>query len=217
LQFGNRSSSNQHQGHTLLSTKLKNQADFTPQTAELGLITGVCTVLVGAMLLSFIRIDLVSTQLAMGRHAADTCARKPLDNIVAVVRRAQKYGASQAFIYSAAASDISIYLDSNGATARFWLDTSAQPYTLKYTTAAGTQVIATALTGLTFTYYLATGNTPSQGSCWRTTTNPYVPTSAELPNIVAVSVAITYPVDGSSQTYTCTVRLRNASRAVSGK
>ncbi len=181
------------------------------------LITGLCTVLVGAMLLTFIRIDLVSTQLAMGRHAADTCARKPLDNIVAVVRRAQKYGGNQAFISAAAASDVSIYLDTNGATARFWLDTSVQPYTLKYTTAGDTRVIATALTGLTFTYYLATGNTPSQGSCWRTTTNPYVPTSVELPNVVAVGISITYPVDGSTQTYTSTVRIRNASRAISGK
>jgi hypothetical protein len=181
------------------------------------LITGLCTVLVGAMLLSFIRIDLVSTQVAMGRHAADTCARKPLDNMVAVIRRAASYGSGNTTIASAAASDITVYTSTAGATARFWLDTSAVPYTLKYVTASGTQVIGTGLTGLTFTYYLPTGNTPSQGACWKTTTNPYLPTSAELPNITAVGITVNYPVDSVSQTFTCTVRLRNGSRGVSGK
>ena len=181
------------------------------------LITGLCTVLVGAMVLSFIRIDLVSTQIAMGRHAADTCARKPLDKMVAVIRRASPYGISNNTISSAAASDITVYTSTSGDTARFWLDSSAQPYTLKYTTAAGTQVIGTGVTGLTFTYYLPTGNTPAQGSCWKTTTNPYMPTSAELSNVTAVGIAVNYPVDNVSQTFTCTVRLRNGSRGVSGK
>lgn len=180
------------------------------------LISGMCTVLVGAMLLGFIRINMTSLQLTMGQHYADMNSRRPLDNLADCIRKAQAYGTGQACLSTATSSSITIYTDLNGNTARYWLDTSAQPYTIKSTIGGVTQIIGTGVNSLQFTYYLPTGNTPSQGACWRTTANPNAPTTIEMPNIVAVNISLSTTIDSATRTYTTPVRLRNGSRTVSG-
>lgn len=180
------------------------------------LVSLACTVLIGAAILSFIRINMVSTKLTMDQHSADQQARRPLDNVADCVRKAQGYGTGQAVIALGTASSITIYDDLLGNTSQYWLDTSSSPYRLKRTRTAGTVQLATGVQSLLYTYYLASGLTPAQGSAWTATANPNAPTTTEMPNIVAVRITLTVTIDGTTRTFTTPVRLRNGSRAVSG-
>ena len=180
------------------------------------LLSSVMGLLVGAMLLMFIRIHMVSRQLAMYQHSAETTAWRPMHRLADNLRKAQTYGAGNPTLAAANATSFTMYDDNLGTTSRYWLDTSGQPYVLNRTRGTQTLVLATGLQGLTFTYYIATGKTPAQGAAWATTLNPNAPTALELPSIVAVGVTITVNVLTGTRDMTTTIRLRNAPRTISG-
>ena len=171
---------------------------------------------VGSMLLMFIRIHMVSRQLAMDQHSAELTAWRPMHRLADNLRKAQSYGTGNPTLAAATGSSLTLYDDSLGNTSRYWLDTSTQPYVLSRTRGTQTLTLATGLQALTFTYYLATGKTPAQGSCWGTTANPNAPTLAEMPLVVAVGVTVTVAIDGGTRDTTTTVRLRNGPRTKSG-
>lgn len=171
---------------------------------------------VGSMLLMFIRIHMVSRQLAMDQHSAELTAWRPMHRLADNLRKAQTYGVGNPTLAAATSNSLTLYDDALGNTSRYWLDTSTPPYVLNRTRGTQTLVLATGLQALTFTYYLATGKTPAQGSCWATTVNPNAPTLLEIPLIVAVGVTITVNVDGGNRDATTTIRLRNAPRTISG-
>lgn len=180
------------------------------------ILSSFLSLLIGAMLLMFVRIHMVSRQLAMDQHSAELTAWRPMHRLSDNIRKAYPYGSGSATISAGTATSITIYDDSSGATSRYWIDSTASPLTLNRTRGTQTLVIATGLQALSFTYYTATGKTPSQGACWATTLNPSVPTTAELPNIVAVGVTITVTVGTGTRTMTTQIRLRNGPRTVSG-
>lgn len=179
-------------------------------------LSSAMSLLVGAMLLMFIRIHMVSRQLAMDQHSAETTAWRPMHRLADNLRKAQPYGAGNPTLAAATANSLTMYDDSLGTTSRYWLDTTTQPYVLNRTRGAQTLALATGLQGLTYTYYLATGKTPAQGAAWATTANPNAPSALELPNIVAVGVTITVNVLTGTRDMTATIRLRNGPRTVSG-
>jgi hypothetical protein len=180
------------------------------------LLSTLLSLLVGAMLLLFVRIHMVSRQLAMDQHSSELTAWRPMHQLADDLRRAYPYGSGGAVLYAATASSVTIYTNSTGSTARYWLDSTQTPPVLNMTTGTTTVMLANGLNTLTFTYYLATGNTVSQGACWKTTTNPNAPTTTEMPNVVAIGVTITTTVGGTSRTFTTDVRLRNGPRTISG-
>jgi hypothetical protein len=178
--------------------------------------TSFLSLFVGSMLLMFIRIHMVSRQLAMDQHSAELTAWRPMHRLADNLRKAQTYGAGNSTLAAGTASSLTLYDDSLGNTSRYWLDTTAQPYVLRQTRGTQTLALATGLQALKFTYYVATGKTPAQGSCWATTANPNAPIVAEMPLIVAVGATITVAVDGGTRDMTTTIRLRNAPRTISG-
>jgi hypothetical protein len=180
------------------------------------LLSSFISLLIGAMLLMFVRIHVVSRQLAMDQHSAELTAWRPMHRLADNLRKAQSVGTGSATLSEATATAFTMYDDSAGTTSRYWLDSSASPLTLNRTRGTQTLVIATGMKALKFTYYLATGKTPSQGACWATTINPNAPTAVEMPNIVAVGVTITTTGGNGIRNLTTTVRLRNAPRTISG-
>lgn len=180
------------------------------------LLTSFLSLLIGAMLLMFVRIHMVSRQLAMDQHSAELTAWRPMHRLADNLRKAYPYGTGGATIAAGTANSITIYDDSVGTTSRYWVDTTVSPYTLNRTRGTQTLTIANSFQALTFTYYTATGKTPSQGACWATTANPNAPTSAEMPNVVAIGVTITVKVGTGARTMTTAVRLRNGPRTISG-
>jgi len=168
------------------------------------------------MILAFVQVDIVAVQETMGQNAADFQARRPLDNLADCIRKAQPYGTGGASLSAATGTSITIYTDMAGDTGQYWLNTTTSPYSLESTIGGVTQVLSSKINSLSFVYYLPTGNTPSQGSCWKTTASPSAPTAAEMPNITAVDITITYQIDQVTRTYTTPIRLRNGSRSVSG-
>jgi hypothetical protein len=180
------------------------------------LLSSLMGLLVGAMLLMFIRIHMVSRQLAMDQHSAETTAWRPMHRLADNLRKAQTYGVGNPTLAAATATSFTMYDDNLGTTSRYWLDTSVQPYVLNRTRGTQTLVLATGLQGLTYTYYVATGKTSAQGAAWATTLNPNAPTALELPIIVAVGVTITVNVLTGTRDMTTTIRLRNAPRTISG-
>jgi len=182
------------------------------------LLSTVLSLLVGAMLLMFVRIHMVSRQLAMDQHSSEMTAWRPMHRLVDNLRKAYPYDVvTGACISAASATSITIYDDGAGTTSRYWLDTTQSPPVLNRTRGTQTLMLANGLQSLSYTYYVATGNSVSQGACWVTTTNPNVPTTAEMSKIVAVGVTITTMVGGNTRTFTSAVRLRNGSRAISGQ
>ena len=180
------------------------------------LLSSALSLFVGSMLLMFVRIHMVSRQLAMDQHSAELTAWRPMHLLADNLRKAQQYGSSNATLAAATANSVTLYDDTLGNTSRYWLDATQTPPVLNRTRGTQTQQLATGMKALTFTYYLATGKTPAQGACWVATANPNAPTAAELPNIVAVGVTITVAVDGGTRDMTTTVRLRNGPRTISG-
>ncbi len=178
-------------------------------------LSGGMGLLVAAMLLMFVRVTMVSQQLTTDQHNAELIAWRPMHRLADNLRKAQIYGSQM--ISAGTATTVTIYDDTSGNTSYYWLDSIAIPHTLNRTRGLATQTLATGMTSLQFTYYLATGKTPAQGACWVTTANPHAPTTAELPNVVAVGITITMPLDGSTRTMTSVVRLRNGSRSISGQ
>ncbi len=172
--------------------------------------------LVGAMLVMFVRITAVSQQLTMDQHTAELTGWRPMHRLADNLRKAQSYGTGNPTLLAATSSSLTLYDDSLGNTSQYWLDSIAQPHTLNRTRASTTQMLAIGIVSLKFTYYLATGNTPVQGACWVTTASPNAPSAAEMPNVVAVGITITMPLDGATRDLTTTVRIRNAPRTVSG-
>lgn len=181
------------------------------------LLSTVLSLLVGAMLLMFVRIHMVSRQLAMDQHSSELTAWRPMHRLADNLRKAYPYGTSGASISAATATSVTIYDDSAGTTSRYWLDATQTPPVLNRTRGTQTLMLANGLNSLTYTYYVATGKTVAQGACWVTTTNPSSPTTAEMANIVAVGITITTNVAGTSRTFTSAVRLRNGSRSISGQ
>jgi len=182
------------------------------------LLSTVLSLLVGAMLLMFVRIHMVSRQLAMDQHSSEMTAWRPMHRLADNLRKAYPFDVTNnACISAASINSVTIYDDSSGATSRYWLDATQTPPVLNRTRGTQTLMLANGLNSLTYTYYLATGNTVAQGPCWVTTTNPNSPTTAELSRIVAIGITITTNVAGTSRTFTTAVRLRNGSRAISGQ
>lgn len=171
---------------------------------------------VGSMLLMFVRIHMVSRQLAMDQHSAELTAWRPMHRLADNLRKAQTFLGVSTTLAAATGTSVTLYDDTLGNTSRYWLDTSAQPYVLNRTRGTQTLTVATGLQALKFTYYLATGNTPAQGACWVPTANPNVPTVQEIPNIVAVGVTITVTVGSGTRDMTTNIRLRNGPRTISG-
>lgn len=171
---------------------------------------------VGSMLLMFVRIHMVSRQLAMDQHSAELTAWRPMHRLADNLRKAQTFLGVSTTLAAATGTSVTLYDDTLGNTSRYWLDTSAQPYALNRTRGTQTLTVATGLQALKFTYYLATGNTPAQGACWVTTANPNAPTVLEIPKIVAVGVTITVTVGGGTRDMTTNIRLRNGPRTISG-
>lgn len=180
------------------------------------LLSSVLSLLVGAMLLMFVRIHMVSRQLALDQHSSELTAWRPMHRLADNLRKAYGYGTGGATLSAAAATSFTMYDDSTGATSRYWLDATQTPPVLNRTRGAQTLMLANGLQSLTFKYYLATGNTMAQGACWTTTANPNVPTAAEMPSIVAVGITITSTLGGGTRTMTTAVRLRNGPRTISG-
>ena len=181
------------------------------------LLSSLMSLLVGTMLLMFVRIHMVSRQLAMDQHSSELTAWRPMHRIADNLRKAYAYGSSGEVFSAATATSFTIYDDSAGTTSRYWLDATQTPPVLNRTRGTQTQMLANGLQSLTFKYYLATGMPLSQGSCWTTTANPNAPTASEMPNIVAVGITITTTVGGGTRTMTTAVRLRNGPRTISGQ
>ncbi len=187
-------------------------------SAMLQLLTSsAMSLLVGAMLLMFVRIHMVSQQLAMDQHSSELTAWRPMHRLADNVRKAYAYGPSGEMFSAATASSLTVYDDSTGATSRYWLDATQTPPVLNRTRGAQTLMLANGLQTLTFKYYVATGLPLSQGACWMTTANPNAPTATEMPKIVAVGITITTTLGSGTRTMTTAVRLRNGSRTISGQ
>jgi hypothetical protein len=180
------------------------------------LLSTVLSLLVGAMLLLFIRIHMASRQLAMDQHSSELTAWRPTHRLTDNLRKAYPYGSGGATLAAGTANSVTVYDDSSGTTSRYWLDTTQTPPVLNRTRGTQTLELANGLNALSFTYYLATGQTVTQGACWATTANPHTPSVTEIPNVVAVGVTITTTVGGGTRTFTTAVRLRNGPRTVSG-
>lgn len=180
------------------------------------LMTCLCLGVIGTMIMGFMQINITSIQETMQQNQADFQARRPLDNLVDCIRKAQPYGSGGASLSAATAQSITIYTDMVGDTAQYWFNTTTDPGGLESTISGTSLVLSNSIKSLQFTYYIPTGYTPSVGSCWKTTTNPNAPTAAELPQVTAVNITITYVIDQTTRTYTSPVRLANGSRTVSG-
>ena len=181
------------------------------------MMSATLSLLIGAMLLMFVRVDMVARQMAQDQANNELSAWRPMHRLADNLRKAYPYGTGGATLFAATASSVTIYTDSAGDTTRYWLDATQSPPVLNQTKGNVTQMEANGLQTLTFTYYLATGNTMAQGACWATTASPHAPTSTEMPNIVAIGITITTTVDGGTSTLTTAVRLRNGPRTVSGQ
>lgn len=180
------------------------------------LLSSVLSLLVGAMLLMFVRIHMVSRQLALDQHSSELTAWRPMHRLADNLRKAYPFGTGGAMFAAANATSVTMYDDSIGTTSRYWLDATHTPAVLYRTRGTQTLMLANGLQSLKFTYYLATGNSLTQGPCWVTTTDPNNPNLLEMPKIVAVGVSITTTVGGGTRTFTTAIRLRNGSRSISG-
>jgi hypothetical protein len=173
--------------------------------------------LTGAALLILVQLTMTQRSTTMGPANSDAEDRLQLEKVSDSLRDAQSYlsGSNKVCFSAAAASDITIYSDTTGDTLRTWLDTTVSPAALKQTqTTSGvatTTVLLSGVSALQFTYYKEAAvdyNAPLSG--WVTTTSPSAPTSAELPQLGAVQIALTVTINGSSRQLTTFVRFRNS-------
>ena len=109
------------------------------------LFSSALSLFVGSMLLMFVRIHMVSRQLAMDQHSAELTAWRPMHRLSDNLRKAQQYGSGNPTLTTATSTSLTLYDDTLGNTSRYWLDTTSQPYILNRTRGAQTLVIATGL------------------------------------------------------------------------
>lgn len=180
------------------------------------LVAGIMSCLIGAALIMQLETTYNSRSTISGQNITYAGARAVLDTLADRLRNAQQLGSgSYPVMLSAAASDITIYTNSTGDTARYWRDTTASPAALKWkNTVSGVSTTTTVLSGvtaLTFTYYVSSGGSYNNGSgSWQTTASPNAPTVAEIPNVGAIDIAATVNINGYSRTIDTFVRLRNS-------
>jgi type II secretory pathway component PulJ len=173
--------------------------------------------LVGAGLASLLRNTYRMSEFTLNQNSSSAEARTQMDMLADQLRNAQSYtsGTVKKVFASASNSDMTIYLNSTGDTARYWLDTSVSPAAFKQSkTVSGVTTTTTLLTGMSslqFTYYQqASSSYTAASSGWTTTLDSHNPTSLELPKIGTVVVSITVTQSGCSNQFNSRIRLRNS-------
>jgi hypothetical protein len=169
------------------------------------MIGGIIALLVGAAACVLLQSNYKARDAITGQNNVNAIARDQMDSLADSLRNAQ-VGPFHKTLASAGTSDVTLYTNSTGDAERYWMDTTVTPAQLKRSkTVSGVTTISTLNTGisaLVFTYYKSGGFT--------TTTNPHVPTSAELSTVSAVSISTTLSINGFSDSVTSLVRLRNS-------
>jgi type II secretory pathway component PulJ len=180
------------------------------------LITGI----IGSALVVLVQSTLASRFSLAGQNATYATVQKSLNILMDNLRTAQTIQiqtspALYAALSAASSSSVTCYTDSAGDTLRLWLDTSTSPATLKETrTVSGVATTTQVLLGvqsLQFTYYVVAGSAYTAPSAsWTTTASSHAPTSAELPTIGAINIAVTVTLNGYTRQLSGFVRLRNS-------
>lgn len=175
------------------------------------IVSTLVALVIGAALITVIQTNITSQLILQGQNNTDVQTRMPLDILCDNIRNAQPYGTYPAPVLQAAGSaTVSCYIDTTGDYAKFWIDTSTSPATLKKTVGSTTTVLATGAQTLQFTYYVSGGNYTPASTSWVTTANPNAPTSGEIPNIAAIGISLTMSINGYTRTLSSLVRLRNS-------
>lgn len=174
------------------------------------LVSCMLALIVGAGLLSVLRLTGIGVSVVPGQNLADKMARIPMDTLCDNLRNAQVYATTPSCFQAATSNSISMYTNITGTYAKFWLDTTTTPYSLKKTVGATTTVLISGCTGLTFTYYVSGNLYSPAGASWVTTTNANAPTAAELTKIASVGIVASFTTNGYSRTLKSFVRVRNS-------
>ena len=191
---------------------MKANAFHRGQVLTEALVASAIMVLIGAALATLVMTTYRSRSLISQSDANLANARRTVDELADNIRMAQLYGCADSgqttysAVADASASSITIYTDSAGDTAKFWLNTSSN--TLEKTVGATTTALLANVTGITYTYYTSGGAYNAPASSWTTTENPQEPSSSELPNLAAVAISATVTQNGYSRTLNTQVRMR---------
>ncbi|MDE2127471.1 MAG: hypothetical protein KGJ62_12865 [Armatimonadetes bacterium] len=196
---------------------MKPHANHRGQVLTEALVASAIMVLIGAALATLVMTTYRSRSLISESDANLANARRTVDELADNIRMAQLYATTSggsmgggqntySAVAAATANSVTIYTDSSGDTAEFWLDTSNN--TLEKTVGATTTALLENVTSLQFTYYTSGGEYNAPASSWTTTANPQAPTSAELPELAAVAISATVAQNGYSRTLNTQVRMR---------
>ena len=173
------------------------------------LVAALLLTVAGGALIGIFGMSFRSHDVVIGQNIAYSEARKGIDLMADHIRNAQLNkntgsGVLNSVLHAGAIDDITYYSDDAGTQIRYRLNGSNIERTDNTTTAVYVNNVQT----LTLTYYKLT----SYNGSWVLTTDPNVPTSAELPFIGGVEVRVSVLIDGFTTEYRTLVRLRNSPR-----
>lgn len=180
------------------------------------LVVGIGIAFISSGLIMVIQTTATWQTVLTDQSASNAGARKTLDMFAEHVRGAQwvKVGTLSEAIIAGTATSVTYYLDASANTATYWLDATTTPATLKVTKTinlnATTTVLATGVQSLTLTYYKSPNGYAVPANQWSTTTNPNLPSPAELPQLGAIGINATFAIHSTNRAMQSFVRLRNS-------
>jgi hypothetical protein len=192
------------------------------------LVSVLMTLVIAGALFSVFTNTYEMRDFVVGQGSAETGARTPIDELADHLRDAQQFwttgGVTPTLVTQSsviASGTATSYYKSNSSTdtVRLWLSGT----NLERTADGNTSVVLSNVNSLEFQYYKvvpdASGNVNynvgetcdnTGKNCITLTTDPHVPTAAELPLMAKISIRASVNIDGYSRELACLVRLRNS-------